>query len=287
MNTQSESLPAAIGNLPEVDASMQFNEIFFGLAILAFVVLLILEKKRPYRYFTNSVGKASFVTNTTAFIFNNILLTVLRASSLFFVAQQFSYLGILSGLDNGPLKWVLSFILFDLAIYAWHVASHHNEFLWRFHKIHHSDKSFNVSTGFRFHVFDLFLEIPYKCLFVIIIGVEAHTVLAIETLELLFIFFHHANLSFSKEAALSKFIITPSLHRTHHSAARSEHDSNYGIVLAFWDQLFGTRKELVPNKIGLDIIEAENFLQLFFLAFITEKHIRKILEIIPKGKKRT
>jgi sterol desaturase/sphingolipid hydroxylase (fatty acid hydroxylase superfamily) len=67
---------------------------------------------------------------------------------------------------------------------------------------------------------------------------------------------------------------------------RIEHDSNYGIVLAFWDKLFGTRKELIPKKIGLDIIVAENFTQLFFLAFITERNIKKILHIIPKGRNR-
>lgn len=285
MNT-NDSLANAAASLPASENNMLFNEILFGLAVLAFVCLVVMEKKQPFRRFTHKVGKESFVTNTTAFVFNNFILTVLRASSLFFVAQQFSSIGILSGLDNGPVKWMLSFILFDLAIYVWHVASHHYEFLWRFHKVHHSDKSFNVSTGFRFHVFDLFLEIPYKCLFVIIIGVDAYLVLAIETIELLFIFFHHANISFQREQALSNYIITPSLHRTHHSAVRREHDSNYGIVLAFWDKLFGTRKELTPEKIGLEIIEAQNFLQLFFLAFITERHIRRILEIIPKGKKR-
>jgi sterol desaturase/sphingolipid hydroxylase (fatty acid hydroxylase superfamily) len=68
---------------------------------------------------------------------------------------------------------------------------------------------------------------------------------------------------------------------------RSEHDSNYGIVLAFWDKLFGTRKELVPEKIGLDIIEAENFLQLFVLAFITERNLRKLFQMIPKGRKKS
>lgn len=285
MDDQNGSLSAVENLQPSADGLM-FNEVFFGLAMLAFVVIVVMEKQHPYRRFTHIEGKQSFVTNTTAFIFNNIILTILRASSLFFVAQQFSAYGLLSGLNNGPVKWLLSFILFDLAIYAWHFASHRYEFLWRFHKVHHSDKAFNVSTGFRFHVFDLFLEIPYKCLFVILIGVEAQTVLAIETVELLFIFFHHANLSFKQEAWLSKFIITPYLHRTHHSASRKEHDSNYGIVLSFWDQLFGTRLELVPEKIGLDIIEAENFLQLFFLVFITERHIRRILEIIPKGKKR-
>jgi sterol desaturase/sphingolipid hydroxylase (fatty acid hydroxylase superfamily) len=266
-------------------ASMLPSQILFGIAILGFIALVVMEKLKPYRRFTNKIDKASFITNTATFVFNNIILTALRATSLFFVAQQFSSHGLLSGMGNNPVKWIFAFLLYDLAIYAWHVASHKYEFLWRFHKVHHSDKSFNTSTGFRFHVFDLFLEIPYKCLFVVLIGVDAYLVLAIETIQLFFIFFHHSNLTFDNEKQLSEVIITPSLHRTHHSTLRVEHDSNYGIVLAFWDKLFDTRKEVVPEKIGLDIIVADNFLQLFFLAFITERHVRKILQIIPRGRK--
>jgi sterol desaturase/sphingolipid hydroxylase (fatty acid hydroxylase superfamily) len=266
-------------------ASMLPSQILFGVAILGFVALVVMEKLKPYRRFTNKIDKASYLTNTATFVFNNVILTALRATSLFFVAQQFSSHGLLSGMGNHPVKWLFAFLLYDLAIYAWHVASHKYEFLWRFHKVHHSDKSFNTSTGFRFHVFDLFLEIPYKCLFVVLIGVDAYLVLAIETIQLFFIFFHHSNLAFDNEQKLSEIIITPSLHRTHHSTLRVEHDSNYGIVLAFWDKLFDTRKEVVPQKIGLDIIVAENFLQLFFLAFITERHIRKLLQIIPRGRK--
>lgn len=188
-------------------------------------------------------------------------------------------------MSQGPIKWFLAFLIYDFAIYAWHWASHRYEFLWRFHKIHHSDKVINVTTGFRFHVFDLFLEILYKCMLVMVFGIEAYLILAIELVELIFILFHHSNITFEQENIVSRFIITPSLHRTHHSTLRSEHDSNYGIVFSFWDQLFDTRKEVIPKKIGLDLIEAENFLQLFFLAFITEKHIRKLFQIIPKGKK--
>jgi len=261
------------------------SQIIFGFSILAFVALVVLEKLKPYRRFTNQMVKDSFVTNTTAFVFNNLILTALRATSLFFVAQQFSSHGLLSNMGNNPIKWIFTFLLYDLAIYFWHVISHKYVFLWRFHKVHHSDKSFNTSTGFRFHVFDLFLEIIYKCLFVILIGVEANLVLAIESIQLFFIFFHHSNITFENERRLSDFIITPYLHRTHHSTLRSEHDSNYGIVLAFWDKLFGTRKELVPENIGLDIVVAENFLQLFSLAFITERHIKKILHMIPRGRK--
>jgi sterol desaturase/sphingolipid hydroxylase (fatty acid hydroxylase superfamily) len=257
----------------------------FGLAMVAFVFLLVIEKRSPYRQFPQKVYKESFVTNTTAFLVNNLILTTIRASSLFLVAQQFASHGLLSSLENGPVKWLLAFALFDLAIYAWHFVSHQYEWLWRFHKIHHSDKSFNVSTGFRFHVFDLLLEIIYKCIFVVVIGVNAYIVLSIEIIELFFIFFHHSNIRIPNEKLISQVIITPSLHRTHHSTLRKEHDSNYGIVLSFWDRMFNTRLELVPEHIGLDLIEAENFIQLFSLAFITERKITRLFSWIPKGKK--
>lgn len=267
------------------DGNMASIGFLFALAIMAFLLLLAMEKYKPYRNFSHKVYKESIVTNTTAFLVNNVILTVLRASSLFLVAQQFSGFGVLAGLDNGPLKWLLAFAFFDFAIYVWHVASHKYEWLWRFHKVHHSDKSFNVSTGFRFHVLDLLLEILYKCTFVIVFGVDAYLVLSIEIVELFFIFFHHANIKVPNEQIISNYIITPCLHRTHHSTLRVEHDSNYGIVLSIWDRMFGTRKELVPVNIGLDLIEAENFIQLFSLAFITERKIRQLFRLIPKGKK--
>lgn len=264
---------------------MLLNEMLFGLAILAFVALLAIEKSRPFIKFPAKVYKESIFTNTTAFLVNNVILTTLRASSLFLIAQQFAGYGLLGGMEEGPIKAILAFACFDFAIFAWHYASHRYEFLWRFHKIHHSDKSFNVSTGFRFHVFDLLLEIVYKCIFVVVIGVSAQLVLSIEIIELFFVFFHHANIRVPREETISQFIITPSLHRVHHSTLRNEHDSNYGIVLAVWDRLFATRLELVPANLGLTLIEAENFVQLFSLAFITERKIRYWLSLIPKGKK--
>lgn len=274
-------MEANMGN----SSGMLLNEILFGLALLCFALLWASEKKRPFRSFPTSVNKHSYVTNISAFLVNNVILAVLRASSLFWIAQQFAGYGLLSSMPDGFVKALLTFLLFDLAIYAWHFASHRYEWLWRFHKVHHCDKSFNVSTGFRFHIFDLLLEIVYKCLFVIIIGVNAYLVLSIEIVELFFVFFHHANLRIPKEEEISQWIITPSLHRVHHSTLRLEHDSNYGIVLAFWDRLFGTRKELVPAAIGLDLVVAENYVQLFSLVFITERKLKQLFAWIPKGKK--
>lgn len=269
----------------EIFAQLVSN-IFFGIAIVALLCLLAAEKFRPYQKYTAAIAKESVLTNTTAFLFNNVILSLLRASSLFLVAQDFSGHGLLHGLEEGPVKWIITFLLYDLAIYAWHFVNHHNDFLWRFHKVHHSDKVFNVTTGFRFHFIDLLIEIPYKCAFVILIGVNAYIILLIETIQLVFILFHHSNLKIPHEDKLSQFIITPSLHRVHHSARRSEHNSNYAIVLAFWDRLFGTRKELVPKQIGLNnMIVADNFVQLFCLAFVTEQHFRKILRMIPRSGK--
>lgn len=258
------------------------SNVFFGIALVALFCLLAAEKFRPYQKYTTSIAKESVLTNTTAFLFNNVILTLLRASSLFLVAQEFSGHGLLHSVAEGPLKWLLTFLLYDLAIYLWHYINHHNDFLWRFHKVHHSDKVFNVTTGFRFHFIDLLIEIPYKCAFVMLIGVNAYIILAIETVQLVFILFHHSNLQIPHEDKLSQFIITPSLHRVHHSTRRSEHNSNYAIVLAFWDKLFGTRKVLVPKRIGLNMVVADNFVQLFCLAFVTEQSFRKILRMIPR-----
>ena len=103
-------------------------------------------------------------------------------------------------------------------------------------------------------------------------------------LVMFFVLFHHGNFTFPGEKWVSYFIITPYLHRAHHSTLREEHDSNYGIVLSCWDMIFGTRKELVPASIGLDMIEAENLVQLFSLVFLTERKLARFLHLLPRRK---
>lgn len=247
-----------------------------------FSALLVLEKKRPYMKLTRERLKHSFSTNTSAFLINNVLMNLFSVSSLLVVAANYSHYGLLGGMADGPWKWIVTFVLFDFAVYAWHYLGHRSEALWLFHKIHHSDKSFHVTTGLRFHVFDQFLEVVVKCVCAVAIGADAKIVVICEILRMFFVLFHHANIVIPGERWLSYFIITPSLHRAHHSTLRSEHDSNYGIVLAVWDIIFRTRKELVPQSIGLEMIEAENFLQLFSLAFLTERRLARVLHLLPR-----
>lgn len=256
----------------------------FGAAVILFAVLLIVEKHFPYMKVSKEELKKSFKTNTGAFLVNNIIMSVLSISSLIIVASNYSQYGLLGKMDDGPLKWILSFILFDFAVYVWHWLGHKYEFLWRFHKIHHSDKSYHVTTGLRFHVLDQLLEVFVKCFCVILFGVPASIVVVCEIVRMFFVLFHHGNFTFPGEKWLSYLIITPSLHRAHHSTLREEHDSNYGIVLSIWDLIFGTRKELVPANIGLELIEAENLVQLFSLAFLTERRLAKFLHLVPRRK---
>ncbi len=254
----------------------------FGGALILFFALLVVEKYYPYRDFSKQDLKASFKTNTGAFLVNNVIMSILSLSSLVIVASNYSSYGLLGGMEDGLAKGIASFILFDFAVYLWHYLGHKYEFLWRFHKIHHSDKSYHVTTGLRFHVFDQALEVFVKCFCVVLFGVPAHIVVACELVRMFFVLFHHGNFTFPGEKYISYVIITPFLHRGHHSTLRDEHDSNYGIVLAVWDLMFGTRKELEPESIGLEMIEAENIVQLFSLAFLTERQLAKLLHLVPR-----
>jgi sterol desaturase/sphingolipid hydroxylase (fatty acid hydroxylase superfamily) len=133
-------------------------------------------------------------------------------------------------------------------------------------------------------VLDQAIEVLVKCICVVLFGVPASIVVVCELVRMFFVLFHHGNFTFPGEKLVSYLIITPYLHRAHHSTLREEHDSNYGIVLSVWDQLFRTRKELAPATIGLDLIEAENLVQLFSLAFLTERKMAKFLHLVPRKK---
>nr|MCH9697146.1 sterol desaturase family protein [Gammaproteobacteria bacterium] len=177
MDDIESKIPVVNGNDLSVASAMsngQDPQQFLTIAMLVlFVAFIVLELIKPFGKINKKAYGSSFLTNTTAFIFNNIILSLLSASSLFLIAQNYSYLGLLGRMDESFVKFLISFLLFDLSIYIYHYCSHHNEFLWRFHKIHHSDKSFNVTTGFRFHIFDNIIELLYKSIVIVVLGLNA------------------------------------------------------------------------------------------------------------------
>lgn len=135
-----------------------------------------------------------------------------------------------------------SVVLLDLAIYAQHVISHRVPILWRLHRVHHSDLAVDVSTAVRFHPAEIVLSMLFKMAVVALLGAPAAAVVAFEILLNGTALFNHANIGIpaSLDARMRLFVVTPDMHRVHHSIVRSETDSNFGFNLPWWDRVFGT-----------------------------------------------
>jgi sterol desaturase/sphingolipid hydroxylase (fatty acid hydroxylase superfamily) len=145
---------------------------------------------------------------------------------------------------NPPL-WIavlLSILLLDLAIYAQHAAFHTVPLLWRLHRMHHADLEFDVSTGLRFHPIEIILSMVIKLAVISALGAPALGVLIFEVLLNATSMFNHGNvrLGTAADRTLRWAVVTPEMHRVHHSIVRRETDSNYGFNLPWWDRLFGT-----------------------------------------------
>lgn len=133
-------------------------------------------------------------------------------------------------------------LLLDFAIYAQHVLFHKIPWFWRLHRVHHSDPTFDTTTAIRFHPLEIVLSMFYKMLLVVIFGITPVTVLAFEMLLNACAQFNHGNvrLPAGAERILRWLLITPDLHRIHHSAERRETDSNFGFSVPWWDRWCGT-----------------------------------------------
>jgi sterol desaturase/sphingolipid hydroxylase (fatty acid hydroxylase superfamily) len=140
------------------------------------------------------------------------------------------------------LEAALAFLLLDLAIYLQHVLFHAVPALWRLHRMHHADLGFDVTTGARFHPIEIVLSMLIKAAAVVGLGVPAAAVLVFEIALSATAMFNHANarLPASLDRALRLLVVTPDMHRVHHSVVPRETNSNFGFNLPWWDRLFGT-----------------------------------------------
>ena len=137
---------------------------------------------------------------------------------------------------------ILAVLALDFAIYLQHVLFHAVPALWRLHRVHHSDLEFDVTTGVRFHPFEILISMAIKLLLVLALGPSAIAVLIFEILLNGTSLFNHSNIRLPSriDAALRLFIVTPDMHRVHHSILPSETNSNFGFSLPWWDRILGT-----------------------------------------------
>ena len=141
-----------------------------------------------------------------------------------------------------PVVVIVSMALLDLAIYAQHIVFHQIPLLWRFHRMHHTDLDLDVTSGARFHPVEILLSVMIKFVVIALIGAPAVAVLLFEVLLNAGAMFNHANLRLpaSLDHALRVLIVTPDMHRVHHSIVPAETNANFGFNLSCWDRIFGT-----------------------------------------------
>lgn len=151
------------------------------------------------------------------------------------------------GLLNQPFvpplaALALGFVLRSLVGYAIHVAMHKVPLLWRVHRVHHTDTAMDVSTTVRFHPLEFLISLPILLAAAVAFGLPPLALMLFELADAAMAVFTHANLRLPErlDRALRLVLVTPAMHRIHHSARQPETDSNYGAMFAWWDRLFGT-----------------------------------------------
>ncbi len=211
------------------------------------VVLLALfwcwETWRPY--FGQPQGRLRHAARNLAIaLFNTVVLGLLFGVATATEAgwcEQHQY-GLLhaAGL-GGPLRFVLALVLLDGWMYVWHRANHTVPLLWRFHRMHHSDPHMDVTTATRFHIGEHLGAAVLRLGLIPIVGFELWQLVVYDTLVIAVTQVHHADVSLGRwDRGLRWLIVTPDMHKVHHSDWRPETDSNFATVLSVWDRLFGS-----------------------------------------------
>ncbi len=208
------------------------------------LICLFSEWRWPRRHYRYRMRR--WPVNWGMVVTSQIPLFVLGGLGAPAMAEYFAIKGI--GLGhyfslNQELWYQLSCLIFlDLMIYWQHRLSHLVPLFWRFHRIHHGDGQLDSSTALRFHPIEIYASLLFKGALIAIFGIHPGVVLIFEMLLSGSAIFNHANwkLPGRLDHYLQTFLVTPDMHRVHHSQIRQEHDQNFGFCLSFWDRLFGS-----------------------------------------------
>ena len=213
---------------------------FFGM----FALMAVWEAVTPRRVRLRP-RRVRWLHNLALVVLNSLLLRLLfplAAVGFALLAAERGW-GLLNAFDV-PFWWafVLSLLALDFAIYLQHVMFHAVPLLWRLHRVHHADPDIDVTTGLRFHPLEIVLSTLIKFAAVMVLGAPAAAVLAFEILLNASAMFNHANLRLREpvDRFLRRMLVTPEMHRIHHSMEAAEANSNFGFNLPWWDRLCGT-----------------------------------------------
>ena len=155
----------------------------------------------------------------------------------------------------------ISLLILDFIIYWQHRLFHAVPMFWRLHRMHHTDIEFDFTTAIRFHPIEIILSILLKLVVILLLGVPAIAVMLFEIILSSSALFNHSNIKLSKsiDKVLRLFIVTPDMHRVHHSVYQKETDSNFGFNIPWWDRIFGTYVDQPKDGHTEMFIGIENF----------------------------
>lgn len=209
-----------------------------------FLIIAFWETKRPRRSLKLDKGKR-WLNNMGLVVVNTITLRLVFPAAAVGIATQANEMGwgVLNQITiDYSFAVVLSVIALDLVIYLQHVMFHSIPLLWRLHLVHHADLDYDLTTGLRFHPIEILLSMLIKFAAILVLGPPIVAVIIFEVLLNASAMFNHGNLRLPKQldAILRLVIVTPDMHRVHHSVIKRETNSNYGFNLSIWDRLFGT-----------------------------------------------
>lgn len=190
--------------------------------------------------------------NLTLVFLNTLILRLIlpmAATGMALFAADHGW-GFFNYYDFNPLVEIIIAIIFmDFIIYLQHVLVHAVPALWRLHRVHHADLDYDVTTGSRFHPIEIIISMLIKLATIVVLGPAVVAVIIFEVLLNGMAMFNHGNIGLPKiiDNFLRYFIVTPDMHRVHHSIEDDETNSNFGFNLSCWDRLFGTYREQ-PRK---------------------------------------
>lgn len=215
-----------------------------GIFAAIFLAMAGWELARPRRVPVAGKGRRWF-TNLTIVAIDTLAVRLVfpLAAVGFAISAEEAGIGLFNRIQApGWLAGIIAFVALDLAIYAQHVAFHRVPLLWRIHRVHHADRDVDVTTGLRFHPLEIMLSMLWKAAVIALIGAPALAVFVFEAALNGSSVFNHANarLPLGLDRVLRLFVVTPDMHRVHHSVIRGETDSNYGFNLSLWDRMFST-----------------------------------------------
>lgn len=240
---------------------------YFGTLIGGYLFFIQWESGRAHRPFADAASRRRHVLrNLGLFVLVVLLADLAFGIGLLNTTSMIQSVpdGLLTRFDlSWPVQLVIGVVAIDLLYYGWHRLSHAVPLLWRMHRVHHSDTHLDVTTATRFHPLEVCVSIALVVSVLLALGIPLWVELARTLIINPLIMAQHANVRFpqSWDRALCGWLVTPALHRVHHSPLREEHDSNYGQIFSLWDRWFGTLRTGPASvaEVGVRGLDAERW----------------------------